>query len=207
MHSDFPAFKPIKGKPMIRNLILQNRSYRRFYEDVPVEMSILEELVDLARNSASAGNEQSLKYILSTSREKNEQIFPTLAWAGYLKNWDGPEPGERPSAYIIILGDWQVSGKFYCDHGIAAQSILLGATEKELGGCIIGSIKKKALGKILGLSKQFEILLVLALGKPKEKVVLEEAKEKDIRYWRDDQQVHHVPKRPLNELILYRLRE
>jgi len=187
---------------MIRNLILQNRSYRRFYEDVPVEMSILEELVDLARNSASAGNKQSLKYILSTSREKNELIFPTLAWAGYLKNWDGPDPGERPSAYIIILGDRQVSEKFYCDHGIAAQSILLGATEKELGGCIMGSIKKKALGKILGLSKQFEILLVLALGKPKEKVVLEEAKEKDIRYWRDDQQVHHVPKRPLNELIL-----
>jgi len=194
-------------KPMIRNLILKNRSYRRFYEDVPVEMSILEELVDLARNAASAGNKQSLKYILSASREKNALIFPNLEWAGYLKNWDGPEPGERPSAYIIILGDRQVSESFYCDHGIAAQSILLGATEKGLGGCIIASIRKNTLKKILGLNEQYEILLVLALGKPKEKVVLEEAKKNDIRYWRDDQQVHHVPKRSLNEVILYRLRE
>ncbi len=189
---------------MIRNLILQNRSYRRFYEDELVEMTMLEELVDLARNSASAGNKQSLKYILSTSRAKNGLIFPSLAWAGYLKNWNGPEPGERPGAYIIIVCDRNVSEKFYCDHGIAAQSILLGATEKGLGGCIIGSIESKSLGKTLGLSKQYEILLVLALGKPKEKVVLEEAKENDIRYWRDDQQVHHVPKRPLNEFILNR---
>lgn len=189
---------------MIRNLILQNRSYRRFYEDEPVEMTTLEELVDLARNSASAGNKQSLKYILSTSREKNRLIFPNLAWAGYLKNWQGPEPGERPAAYIIILGDKKVSENFYCDHGIAAQSIMLGATEKGLGGCIIASISRKPLGKLLGLGKQYEILLVLALGKPKEKVELEEARENDIRYWRDDQQVHHVPKRPLGEIILNR---
>jgi nitroreductase len=189
---------------MLRNLILQNRSYRRFYEDDPVEMSLLEELIDLARNSASAGNKQSLKYILSTSREMNAMIFPTLAWAGYLKNWNGPEPGERPGAYIVILGDREISEKFYCDHGIAAQSILLGATEKGLGGCIIGSINRKSLEKILGLSRQYEILLVLALGKPREKVVLEEARDNDIRYWRDDQQVHHVPKRPLQEFILNR---
>ena len=134
-------------------------------------------------------------------------IFPYLAWAGYLKNWKGPEPGERPSAYIIILGDSRVSENFYCDHGIAAQSILLGATEKGLGGCIIGSIKREPLRRILGLGKQFSILLVIALGSPKEKVVLEEAKENDIRYWRDDEEVHHVPKRPLNEIILNRFAE
>ena len=188
---------------MIRNLILKNRSYRRFYENEPVEMATLEELVDLARNSASAGNKQSLKYILSTNRELNGRIFPTLAWAGYLKTWDGPVPGERPAAYIIILGDRNVSEKFYCDHGIAAQSILLGATEKGLGGCIIASVSRKPLGKTLGLSGQYEILLVLALGRPKEKVELEEARENDIRYWRDDQQVHHVPKRSLDEIIVY----
>lgn len=192
---------------MIRDLILQNRSYRRFHEEAPVEMNILDELVDLARNSPSAGNKQSLKYILSTNREQNARIFPALAWAGYLKHWDGPEPGERPAAYIIILGDRNISGKFYCDHGIAAQSILLGATEKGLGGCIIASINRRSLGKILDLGNRYEILLVLALGKPKEKVVLEEAKESDIRYWRDEQQVHHVPKRPLTELILRRFPE
>jgi nitroreductase len=190
---------------MIKNLILQNRSYRRFYEDDTVEIEALEELVELARISASAGNKQSLKYILSASSEKNALIFPTLAWAGYLSDWEGPEPGERPSAYIIILGDKKISENFYCDHGIATQSILLGATERGLGGCIIGSIKTKQLRDILKLKKRYKILLVLALGKPKEKVVLEVAKGKDIRYWRDEDQVHHVPKRPLKELILERL--
>jgi nitroreductase len=165
-------------------------------------MDLLEELVDLARNSASGGNKQSLKYILCNSAEMNKQIFPTTAWAGYLKDWPGPEEGERPAAYIIILGDHEISRNFYCDHGIAAQSILLGATERALGGCIIGSIQRDKLRKVLGIEEHYEILLILALGKPKEKVVLEEAKDGDIRYWRDDEQVHHVPKRPLEEIII-----
>ena len=119
---------------MIKDLILKNRSYRRFYEDQRIAPGLLEELVDLARNSASAGNKQALKYIISTSVEMNERIFQYLSWAGYLKSWDGPEPGERPAAYIIILGDTGISDNFYCDEGIAAQSITLGAAEKGLGG-------------------------------------------------------------------------
>lgn len=189
-------------KKMIKDLIIRNRSYRRFYEDETVGMTLLEEFVDLARSSASAGNKQSLKYILSTSGEKNALIFPTLAWAGYLKDWDGPIVGERPSAYIIILGDSEISKNFYCDHGIAAQSMLLGATEKGLGGCIIGSIKREELRSILAIEKQYEILLVLALGTPKEKVVLEETIGGDIKYWRDDDEIHHVPKRPLSDIII-----
>jgi nitroreductase len=187
---------------MIRDLIIKNRSYRRFYEDEPIKMELLEELVDLARSSASAGNKQSLKYILSTLPDKNALIYPTLAWAGYLKDWDGPQPGERPSAYIIILGDSGISEKFYCDDGIAAQSMLLGAVEKGLGGCIIGSIKREKLRDILSLDEQYKILLVLALGKPKEQVVIEDAIDGDIKYWRDEEQVHHVPKRRLVEIIL-----
>jgi len=187
---------------MIKELILKNRSYRRFHEDEPVDIDLLQELVDLARNSASGGNKQSLKYILCNSREMNKQIFPTTAWAGYLKDWPGPDEGERPAAYIIILGDHEISKNFYCDHGIAAQSILLGATELGLGGCIIGSIQREKLREVLSIEEQFEILLVLALGQPKEKVVLEEAKDGDIRYWRDDDRIHHVPKRPLEEIII-----
>ena len=194
-----------KTENMIKDLIVKNRSYRRFYEDETVGIETLEELVELARNSASGGNKHSLKYILSTSSSQNDEIFPTLAWAGYLTDWVGPAPGERPSAYIVILGDTTISENFYCDHGVAAQSILLGATEKGLGGCMIGSIKRQSLSEVLKLENHFTILLVLALGKPKEKVVLEEAKENNIRYWRDEQQVHHVPKRPLNEIIIKRI--
>lgn len=168
-----------------------------------IELETLRELVDLARLSASAANKQPLKYILSCDPEKNALIFPHLAWAGYLKDWPGPSEGERPSAYIIILGDTEISRSFGCDHGIAAQSILLGATEKGLGGCIIGSINRKALRQALGIPSRYEILLVLALGKPKERVVIETVgPDGDIKYWRDEDGVHHVPKRPLDEIII-----
>jgi len=188
---------------MIRDLIVKNRSYRRFYEEVPIEIETLRQLVDLARLSASAGNLQPLKYILSSDPQKNALIFPHLAWAGYLKDWPGPCEGERPSAYIIILGDTKISQSFGCDHGIAAQSILLGATEKGLGGCMIGSIKRQELRKALDISSYYEILLVLALGKPREKVVIETVGPNgDIKYWRDSEGLHHVPKRALDELIV-----
>lgn len=188
---------------MLRELILANRSYRRFYEDFSVGIEILKELVDLARLSASGANKQPLKYFLSCDLEKNERIFENLGWAGYLLDWAGPQKGERPSAYIIILGDRTITDSFGCDHGIAAQSILLGATEKGLGGCIINSIRRNALRKALNIPEYYDILLVLALGKPKEKVVIEEiGKDGDVRYWRDSDGVHHVPKRSLEEIII-----
>jgi len=188
---------------MIRDLIIKNRTYRRFYQEVAIERKTLRELVDLARLSASAGNMQPLKYILSCEPQKNALIFPHLAWAGYLKDWQGPDEGERPSAYIIMLGDTEISRSFGCDHGIAAQSILLGATERGLGGCIIGTIQRDELRKALDIPSRYEILLVLALGKPKETVVIETvAPTGDIKYWRDSEDVHHVPKRPLDEIII-----
>jgi len=161
------------------------------------------ELVELARLSASGANLQPLKFILSCVFEKNEKIFSTLAWAGYLRDWHGPSEGEKPSAYIIILGDKTIKESFGCDHGVAAQSILLGAVEKKLGGCILGSIKRGDLQKKLHISPQYEILLVIALGKPAEKVKIETTGTNgNIKYWRDDQGVHHVPKRSIEEIIL-----
>jgi nitroreductase len=188
---------------MLEDLIRKNRSYRRFHQDVPVDIETLRALVNLARLSASGSNLQPLKYILSCQPETNARIFPHTRWAGYLKDWSGPAEGERPAAYIVILGDTEIRQSFGCDHGIAAQSIMLGATERGLGGCMIGSIDHNGLRQMLDIPKQYEILLILALGKPKETVVLEEvAPDGDIRYYRDAQGVHHVPKRPLNELIL-----
>jgi len=188
---------------MLRDLILKNRSYRRFYEESEIEAETLRELIDCARLSASASNLQPLKYIVSCDSQKNALIFPHLAWAGYLKDWPGPSEGERPSAYIIILGDRVVSQSFGCDHGIASQSILLAAAEKGLGGCLIGSISRPGLRQALGIPTRYQILLVIALGKPKEKVVIEAARaEGGINYWRDTQGVHHVPKRGLDEIIL-----
>ena len=188
---------------MIRDLILKNRSYRRFHQEVAIELETLRELVDLARCSASAANRQPLKYILSCQPDKNALIFKRLSWAASLKDWPGPAEGERPSAYIIVLGDKEVSQSFGCDHGIAAQSILLGAVDRGLGGCMLGAIQKDGLRQDLQIPQRYEILLVIALGKPKEKVVLETVgADGNTRYWRDKDSVHHVPKRPLDEIII-----
>jgi len=188
---------------MIRDLIMKNRTYRRFFQEVAIDRQTLRELVDLARLSASAGNLQPLKYVLSCEPQRNALIFPHLAWAGYLKDWPGPCDGERPSAYVIILGDTQIAKSFGCDHGIAAQSILLGATERGLGGCIIGTVKRDELRKALDIPSGYEILVVLALGKPAETVMIETVGPAgDVKYWRDSESVHHVPKRALDDIIL-----
>lgn len=188
---------------MIRDLIAKNRSYRRFYQEVAVDLETLRELVDLARLSASAANMQPLKYILSCDPQKNALIFPHLAWAAYLKDWPGPREGERPSAYIIILEDSQITHPMRCDHGIAAQSMLLGATERGLGGCIVGAVDKRGLRRALQIPDTYEILLVLALGKPRETVVVETLEPAgDVRYWRDSEGIHHVPKRLLDDIIV-----
>lgn len=186
----------------LEDLIKRSRSYRRFYEDYKIEEKTLRALVNLARLSPSAANLQPLKYILSFEPSRNDLIFPALTWASYLKDWPGPEKGERPSAYIVILGDKTISKSFDCDAGIASQSILLGAAEKGLGGCIIGLINRELLRKNLDIPQECEILLVIALGKPKEKVVIERSVNGEIKYFRDAKNVHHVPKRSLDEIII-----
>jgi len=188
---------------MFKDLVYQNRSYRRFDQSHTITKQTLRELVDLARHAASGNNLQPLKYILSCDKELNAQIFPYLSWAAYLKEWPGPVEGERPSAYIIVLGDTEIRESFGVDPGIAAQTILLGASEKGLGGCIIGSAKGEQLAEALEIPPRFKVQLVLAIGKPAEKIVIEDVgADGDIRYYRDQDDVHHVPKRSLDELIL-----
>lgn len=188
---------------MIKDLVRTNRSYRRFYQDHLIEEGTLRELVDLARLCASGHNLQPFKYFLSYEPERNALIFPHLTWAAYLKDWPGPSDGERSSAYIVMLGDTEIRKSFAFDQGIAAQNILLGAREKALGGCIIAAIQREKLRQALDIPKRYEILMVLALGKPKEKVVIDPVgPDGDIKYWRDSEGVHHVPKRSLDEIII-----
>ena len=187
---------------MLKDLILKNRSYRRFDQSVLVPMQHLREWVDAARLSGSARNMQPLRYMLFNNASDCEKIFPTLAWAGYMKDWPGPEGGERPSAYMVQLGDLDLTNDWWCDDGIAAQSILLSAVEQGYGGCIIGSVQRERLRDILDIPDQYKIIQVLALGKPAEEVVIDEVVKGDIKYWRDEKGIHHVPKRGLDELIV-----
>ncbi|MDO9110688.1 MAG: nitroreductase family protein [Desulfatirhabdiaceae bacterium] len=188
---------------MLEDLIRKNRSCRRFIQSRSMDMNTLNELVNLGRLSASGANLQPLKYVLSCNPEKNAEIFSCLVWAAYLKDWPGPLEGERPSAYIVVLGDTAIAQDFGCDHGIASQSILLGAREKGLAGCMMGAVNREKLRDVLNLSGQHKILLVLALGVPREEIVVEPlGADGSIRYWRDSRGVHHVPKRSLKDIVI-----
>lgn len=188
---------------MLKDLIFQNRSYRRYYQDREIPMDTLRELVDLARLSPTGKNQQGLKYILSNQSILNRQINDCLTWAGYIKGWKSPPEGEKPSAFIVMVRDIAVGSIWTQDLGFAGMSILLGAVEKGLGGCFLMAIDKKQLRELLQLDDNFEIEAVVAIGYPREKVVLEEmSKTGDVRYWRDENQVHHVPKRSLEDIIL-----
>jgi len=182
---------------MLRDLVLKNRSYRRFYQDHSIEYDTMKELVDLARLSGSAANRQALKFILSCDPEKNAIIYPLI------RIDNDPIEGERPSGYVIILEDTELKLILACDYGIAAQSIMLGAVEKGLGGCMVGNINREGLRKALNIPERYQILLILALGKPKEEVVIEAVgPDGSTQQWWDEKRVRHVLKRDLDDLIV-----
>jgi nitroreductase len=191
---------------MIADLIRATRTVRRYREDQLIDDAVLRDLVDLARLGGSAGNRQPLRYMIVTDHRLRELVFPCLGWAGYLRDWPGPAEGERPAAYIVCLLDRDRSGtaEKYAevDLGIATQNLLLGAAEQGIYGCRIASVAP-AIKKVLEVEERYRVLLVVALGYPAERVVLEEGEGDDpVRYWRDEKGVHHVPKRRLNDLLL-----
>lgn len=186
----------------LKDLLARNRSYRRFDQSRPLNEQTLVELVELTRLCPSAANRQPLKYVVSWEPERNAAIFPHLRWAAALKPWPGPDEGQRPTGYVVILGDERISNLLDWDVGVAAQSMLLAAAEQGLGGCMIGSIDRPALAKELSLPEHLKVQLVVALGHPAEKVVLEDGPPEPRPYWRDAESVHHVPKRTLEEVLL-----
>ncbi|MGL4994163.1 MAG: nitroreductase family protein [Bacteroidales bacterium] len=183
-------------------LVRKNRSYRRFDQSYEIYRNELLQLVDLARLSASARNLQPLRFKMIYDTKQCESIFPYLGWAGYLKDWAGPIEGERPSAYIIVAYDTQLTDNIFCDDGIAMQSILLGAVEMGLGGCIIGSCNRSKIQELLTIDPRYSICYVIAIGKPIENVVIDQIKDDDIKYWRSSDGTHHVPKRSIQEVLL-----
>jgi nitroreductase len=184
-----------------RELVQNNRSYRRFDNSVKIENATLLEWIDIARLTPSARNQQPLKYMVITETERNNDVFKTLSWAGFLTDWQGPEPTEQPTAYIVILHDKAIAPNCHCDHGIVAQTIMLAATNDGFGGCILAAINRPLLAKSFNIPENFEIMLVLALGKPNETIVTEPMVDNRYSYYRDENDVHHVPKRNLKELI------
>lgn len=186
---------------MLFDLVKRCRSVRRFSENRTIGKEILHSLIEMSRFTPSGGNMQTTRYLLSNERQMNADIFSCLKWAGYLTDWDGPDAGERPAAYIVML--IPVKGGSETDVGIQAQTILLGAAEMGIGGCMLGAIDREKLSKILSVPNEYKISLVLALGYPNETIVCDDIRATEsIRYYRDENGEHHVPKIVSDELIL-----
>jgi len=188
---------------MIKDLVLKNRSYRKFHNDINVSVESLTELVDIARVTPSSKNRQPLKYVLVTKENDVDFVFNQLRWAWYLKDWDGPTKEEQPPSYIIMCCDTNLNDKALIDSGISAQTILLAAVEKQLGGCIIRTVNRYAIAKHFNLPANYEIVQVIAIGVPNQKIELTDInKSGSIEYFEDKDGTHFVPKRKLDELII-----
>ena len=189
----------------LKELLTKNRTYRRFHNEIKISDEQLLEMIEMTRLTASAANLQPLKYKISSEATMNEQIFSTLKWAGYLPNWDGPIESERPTGYIIIFNDNDISKKSEIDVGIVSQTILLKAIEMGFGGCMFGAIDRIKLNQILLIknTEKYSVKLVIALGKPKEIVELVDIKkDESIKYYRDKKNIHYVPKRELENIMI-----
>lgn len=184
-------------------LMRRNRSYRRFDASHTLTVDDLRSLVAPVRYCSSGRNIQALKYHLVTAASKLADVYPLLKWAGYLTDWDGPTPEERPTGYIIQCLDTRLTTDCLCDDGLQIEAITLAATACGLGCCIIKAFNAPALAEVLGLPEWSKPLYVIAVGKPVENVVIEDmTPDGDYKYYRDAELTHHVPKRTLSEIII-----
>lgn len=187
-------------------LVRQNRSYRGFDESRKVTRDELLRMVDCARLSASSVNLQPLKYYLACDEETVARIQPLTGWAKNLPELTLPHKGMYPTAFIVICQDKTIFdslARFQKDVGIAAQTILLAAVEMGLGGCMIGSFEAGRVREALDLPEELAPLLVVAIGKPAEKIVIKEiSPEEPTPYYRDENDVHYVPKRKLEDVVI-----
>lgn len=188
-----------------KKMMRRNRSTRIFDNSRPIDNKTLLELVELTRFCASGRNIQPLRYRIVNSPEECKKVFPALKWAGYYTDWDGPEPTQRPVAYLIQCLDTNITNTLLCDDGIQLEAITLGATAKGISGCIIKAFNPETICRELSLPDNLKPLYVLALGYGCEKIKLTEwdnSHPEPFRYFHDAEGVHCVPKRPLSDLLI-----
>ena len=186
-------------KSNLYSLIIKRRTVRLF-KDKKVPLRIIKKIINAARCAPSAANLQFLEYLVITDENLKEKIFPHLRWAGYIYPKRVPSPCARPSFYIVVLiNKTRTKKPDLRDVGAACQNILLALVSFNLGGCWIGALNKKALRKILKIPSIYKIDSIIACGYPKESPVLEEKDE--VKYWLDEKNVLHVPKRPLEKIF------
>ena len=161
--------------------------------------------MDCARLAPSARNAQELRFSLVTQGDTCKKLFALTRWAGALKDWGGPHPGEQPTGFITIFMPQGGNELTFYDVGIAAQTIQLAASSRDWGCCIIKSFEHQAVPALLQVPADLKPALVLGLGVAKEtRVVAPLPADGNTAYWRDPEGMHFVPKRSLNDLIIGR---
>jgi len=130
-------------------------------------------------------------------------LFAPLAWGGYVTPRRVPAEGCRPMAYVVaVICDNEVSGVL-SDGGAAMQTMILTAWSEGVASCWIASVNRPAVAELLGVPEEFRVYDVLALGYPDEKPVPEVMQGDSIKYWLDDNDVLHVPKRRLSDVVYH----
>ena len=190
---------------MMESLVIRNRTCRAFDAKCPIPADLMLDLVDLARRTASGMNKQPLRYRILTEHADLEKMVRNARFGTALKDVKLPPEDGKPTGYIMIFTDSEAGSPDSLalkDVGIAAQTILLAATEQGFGGCMLGSFDPKALSLALGVDARYQPQLAIALGTPAETACLVEAKDGKLAYFRDESNVHHVPKLPLDEVLI-----
>ncbi len=190
---------------MLEELVVKNRTYRAFDPTAPISREVMTALVDLARRTGSGMNRQPLRYRILIEREDLDKMLANCRFGSALKHITLPPSGQEPTGFILIFTDSEAGspdGLALKDVGIAAQTILLGATEQGFGGCMLGSFHPDKLREDFDIPARYIPQLVIALGKPAEVAVLTEVRDGSLTYYRDEQNTHYVPKRRLEDILI-----
>ena len=188
---------------MIKDIVKKNRSYRRFYAERSIDTETLVSIVDEARLCPSGANRQRLRVAIINDKAECDKIFENLKFAGYLTEWKGPTVNERPAAYFVLCAEAELDSILAIDVGIFAQTLLLCATERGIGGCMFRSYNAEKVAEIVSV-EGMKPHLVIALGYPSEQVEIVGVKDGDIKYYRGEDDVHYVPKLSKEEIVLHR---
>ena len=191
---------------MLKDLVTKSRSYRGYNENRKVTKEELLEMVECARLCPSSVNAQPFCYYLAWEPEEVEKIQALTNWARALPQMTLPHPGKCPTAFIVILQDTTIGeslARYQKDVGIVAQTMLLAATEMGLGGCMIGNYNAGKVKEALALDEKYAPMLIVAIGEPAEEIVLKEVEPgENMAYYRDENDVHYVPKRKLKDIVI-----
>ena len=183
----------------VYDAIISRRTIRRFQKK-PIKLDLLRRFVNAARLAPSAANLQPLEYFIVTEKEICSKIFETIGWAAYITPKWTPGVEERPTAYIVILVK-DINNKFYTrDVSLASENIVLAAEGESVGSCILFNIDRDKIQEILKIPKTLYVDSIIALGYKAENPVVEDLKD-SVKYWRDENEVLHVPKRRLEDII------